>query len=244
MRTRGYPPATPCLTELSGVDTDVVVPFYTGLFGWDAADDATGVRFTIRDLRVASARPDGADRPTWLTHISTDDLSASVTAATGAGGRILSRSDEAAVVADPAGAVFGLRAGGHGGAQLHEEPGAVCWSDLRTADTTAAETFYAAVFDWKARPGEAAPGMTYLEWWSRGRAVCGMSELPAEAAVTAHWSTTFEVADCEAAADTCVRLGGTVHQPPWDVGIGTYAGLSDPAGAAFGVISLIPELRL
>jgi predicted enzyme related to lactoylglutathione lyase len=64
---------------------------------------------------------------------------------------------------------------------------------------------------------------------------------PAE--VPPHWRVNFEVTDCAATVDRCVALGGSVAMAPIFVGAGTFALLTDPQGAAFGVIELIPSLR-
>src|ERR671923_88778 len=37
----------------------------------------------------------------------------------------------------------------HTGARILREPGALCWTELATRDTTAAKKFYTSLFGWK-----------------------------------------------------------------------------------------------
>ena len=55
-----------------------------------------------------------------------------------------------AILADPAGAVFGVwQPGRHRGAQLVNEPGAWAMSLLNTPDPERAKAFYGALFGWE-----------------------------------------------------------------------------------------------
>ncbi len=63
-----------------------------------------------------------------------------------------------AIFADPPGAVLGLwQPGQHTGAQVANEPGAYCWSELITTDLDGAKAFYGAVFGWDAE-AQGPPG--------------------------------------------------------------------------------------
>ena len=91
-----------------------------------------------------------------------------------------------AVFADPVGAVFGLwQPKEHIGAQLANEPGTYCWSELITTDLDASKAFYGAVFGWGAEE-QGPPGgpPAYTEWKVAGKSVGGMMQkspdMPAE----------------------------------------------------------------
>lgn len=256
LRIRGYAPATPCWAELMIPDPAAAIAFYSGLFGWEAHPTEVGSTvFTLGGAAAAGvvAAP-AADQPAgWLTYISTEDINATVTAVSDAGGAVLrpptavGDRGQMAVCADPEGAVFAVwQRGTFRGAQVASEPNAVCWSDLATRDMAAAVTFYGKVFGWADQPGSLAGELEYFEWAVQNRVVAGMFALGEEvpAGVPAHWRTTFEVDDCGEIARRCVELGGQVALAPMGVGAGTYAQLLDPAGAAFGVIELIPQLRV
>ncbi|QSB13448.1 VOC family protein [Natronosporangium hydrolyticum] len=256
MRIRGYAPATPCWAELTSSDPAASIAFYSGLFGWRTTETEVGSTvFTLRDLAAAGIVPTLTDgQPSaWLSYISTEEIDATVEQVGNAGGTILQPATEIggrgtmAMLADPAGATFGLwQRGTFGGAQVATEANAVCWTDLAVRDVPGAAAFYGKVFGWRDEEGSLPTGYDYREWWVNNRVVAGVTiigdEWPAE--VPAHWRTTIEVDDCAATAARCRDLGGQVVLGPIDVNVGTYAQLIDPLGASFGIISLIPDLRL
>jgi predicted enzyme related to lactoylglutathione lyase len=256
VRIRGYAPATPCWAELTSSDPAASTEFYCGLFGWRTMTTEIGSTvFTLRELVCAGLAPAVvADQPSaWMTYISTEDIVATAEQVAMAGGSVLQPPTEVggrgtvAMFADPEGAVFGVwQRGTFSGAQVANEAGAVCWSDVATRDTAGASSFYGKVFNWVDQDGSVPTGFDYREWSVNNRVVAGLTimgpQFPAEA--PAHWRTTVEVDDCAAVATRCAELGGQVVAGPLDVNVGSYAHLIDPLGGSLGVIELIPELRL
>ncbi|NEE61008.1 VOC family protein, partial [Streptomyces sp. SID8455] len=57
---------------------------------------------------------------------------------------------------------------------------------------------------------------------------------PAE--MPSYFLTYFAVADCDAAAELAVQLGGRVSAPPFDIPYGRMAVLHDDQGALFAVL--------
>jgi predicted enzyme related to lactoylglutathione lyase len=252
MRVRGFAPATPCWAELGSADPAASNAFYKGLFGWNAEQlPDGGTVFRLRGLAVAGVAA-GGQPSGWVTYLSTADISGTARRVRDAGGSVLvppaPRADlgRRALVADSEGAVFGLwERGTFAGAQVIDEPSAVCWSEVVSRDAARAAAFYGAVFGWTQRAGSVAEGLDYREWVSSVRVVAGMVPMDARfpSAMPSHWRTTFEVADCAATVHRCEHLGGRAMAGPLDALVGQYAYLVDPAGAAFGVIELIPGLR-
>ena len=79
--------------------------------------------------------------PVWVTYIATADADASAKAITGAGGTALAEPFDVmdvgrmGVFMDPTGGAFAIwQAKLHRGAGLVNEPGALCWNELHTAD--------------------------------------------------------------------------------------------------------------
>ena len=63
----------------------------------------------------------------------------------------------------------------------------------------------------------------------------------AAAGMSTRWQPYFEVDDCDEAVARVTGHGGTVTVPAEDVpGVGRFASLADPAGAAFAVIKSSP----
>jgi predicted enzyme related to lactoylglutathione lyase len=240
---------------LSTPDPEGAAAFYEALLGWQVGTDQV---FRLADRATAGLVGAPGQPSAWLTYVSTDDADATAAEAVAAGGGVLvpvfdcPPGGRAAVLRDPVGAVFGVwQRASFAGAQVTGEPGTICWVDLATGDAAGAESFYGRVFGWRAKVSgytagseEGAPA--YLEFSHDDRAVAGVRELPAElaAVVPPHWLVTFDLDGHADAMERCLSRGAQVLYEPTDVGVGTYAQLLDPYGAAFGLIELDPELRL
>jgi predicted enzyme related to lactoylglutathione lyase len=149
-----------------------------------------------------------------------------------------------AIVADPAGALFGVwKPGAHRGAQRVNEASAYSMSFLRTPDFEGAAAFYGAVLGWTTEA--FGPMLLWRLPGYRG----GVPEQPVARDVVAamakaghgeaaHWRADFWIADADAAAARAAELGGTVVAGPEDAGPFREAVLADPAGASFSVSQL------
>ena len=145
-----------------------------------------------------------------------------------------------AVVQDPTGAVFALwQAGTHSGAGIVNVPNSFCWNELATRDTKKAGDFYTSLFSWNRDVQNFGP-MEYTLFKNDARGAGGMFAITPEMGnVPPHWLVYFAVADCDAAVSKATGLGGKVWKPADNIpGVGRFAILSDPQGAAFAVIKL------
>jgi len=119
-----YPAGVPCWVETLQPDARGALEFYSRLFGWDLAgpgpmpgggeyfvaqiegDDVAGIATLPQHL--------GATAAVWSTHIRVDDVDACLLKAKRAGATVLAAPFDAlpagrcAVLADPAGAAFGI----------------------------------------------------------------------------------------------------------------------------------------
>lgn len=257
-----HTPGTFSWAELSTSDQRAGVAFYRSLFGWDAQDSPVGpdevyTMFTLRGLPVAAGagqRPDERQQgvpPHWNLYITVASADETVGKAQALGGSVLAPAFDVmdvgrmAVLQDPTGAVFCVwEPRAHIGAHVLAEPGALCWTELGTRDTKAAEAFYTGLFGWV--PKHSAPGapQEYTEFSVDGRPSIGMMPMPAgvPAQVPAHWTPYFQVADCDASAERVRALGGSVIVPPSDIPTaGRFAVVSDPQGAMFAMFKLARE---
>jgi uncharacterized protein len=104
--------------------------------------------------------------PAWTTYVWVDDADAVAASAVNAGGSLLAEpfgsidGGRMAIVADPAGAVFGVwTPGAHRGAQRVNEPSAYAMSFLRTPDPGGAIVWVTALSALAlARSSQARPG--------------------------------------------------------------------------------------
>jgi predicted enzyme related to lactoylglutathione lyase len=127
----------------------------------------------------------------------------------------------------------------HIGVGILREPGALCWTELITRDTNAAEKFYTQLFGWTAKRGTDA-GMEYTELSNGGIPQAGLMALtPQMGNMPPAWTPYFAVTDCDATAKKAADLGGRVYVKPTDIpNVGRFAVLADPHGAVFDIIKL------
>jgi uncharacterized protein len=171
-----YPPGVPCWVDVEQPDPEAAAGFYSGLFGWDFADQmgagAPGRYLVARlrglDVAAVGYEPDGAAGPAvWNTYIAVDSADAALASVRGAGGAVLREpfdvldAGRTGVFSDPLGAAFRVwEAGRRRGAQLVNAPGTWNWSTLNTSDPKTSMDFYKAVFGWEA--ASVGPGATML----------------------------------------------------------------------------------
>jgi predicted enzyme related to lactoylglutathione lyase len=242
MRVRGYAPGTPCWAELISPDPPASAAFYGGLFGWDRNDDG---HFTLGGRAAAGIRP---GRPgstaAWLISVATDDPVAAAGTVERAGGAVrvppasVRDLGTAAMFSDPGGAVFGVWLRSRfGGAQVSFEPGAICWYELATRDLDRTGAFYKEVFGWHT-VGADSEGEPYFEFHHHNDTVGGLVPIDHRfpPGVPEHWTACFMVADCVAACERAIELGGSVARRPRPASAGYYARIADPTGGHFAVI--------
>jgi uncharacterized protein len=146
-----------------------------------------------------------------------------------------------AVLQDPTGAIFMVwQATKHVGARILNEPGALCWTELATRDTKAAEKFYTQLFGWTAKVGGQNTPMEYTEFSNQGKPGVGMMQMPPQvpAHVPPYWLPYFQVTDCDASTTKAKALGGQAAVAPMDIpGTGRFSVISDPQGAMFAMFT-------
>jgi uncharacterized protein len=270
-----YPTGVPCWIDLIQADLSDTKAFYGGLFGWTfetRTPDAAPVQYAYALIDgstvggVGGPRMDDADPAGWTTYVCVESADATITAITAAGGRVLSpatdipRSGRVALCADPLGAMFGLwQPAENHGAQVVNAPGSWNFSELRTADHSAATLFYEEVFGWVSKPLEMGDGATTSMWCRPGYgeflaerdpeiresqetdqapdgfadAVALMMAPVGSEAGNAQWTITFGVADADAAMARAIELGATVVVPLFDTAYTRMGMVRDPQGAAF-----------
>jgi predicted enzyme related to lactoylglutathione lyase len=144
-----------------------------------------------------------------------------------------------AVLKDPAGVGFSVWQDGlHRGAGTGFQTGAHCWTELMTRQPDQARAFYGGLFGWGAKESDMM-GFTYVEFQVDGVSVGGL--MPMSGAewegVPEHFMQYFTVGDAAASVLRAEELGGKVCVPPAPIpGVGQFAILEDPAGAAFGIL--------
>jgi predicted enzyme related to lactoylglutathione lyase len=150
-----YDDGVPSWVDLGSTDLAKSREFYSGLFGWDCPEgppEAGGYSVcTLRGKTVAGLGPQMNPDfpPMWLTYVNVDSADDAVAKVSANGGTVfmppmdVMDAGRMAIFADPLGAVIGIwQPGAHLGAQLVNEPGTYCWSELITTDLDASKAFY------------------------------------------------------------------------------------------------------
>jgi hypothetical protein len=241
---------------LATTDQKGAVAFYRALFGWDLNDIPMGPAgtysmFQMRGMEVGAAATQQPEEkqhgvpPHWNNYVTVKNVDESAKKATELGGKILAGpfdvmdAGRMAVVQDPTGAVFQIwQAARSIGARILNEPGALCWTELTTSDTKAAERFYTGLFGWTPKHSAAGAPMEYTEFSVNGTPSIGMMPKPKEmpAHIPSYWMPYFQVANVDASAAKAKELGGKTMVGPNDIpDAGRFAILTDPQGAMFAV---------
>ncbi|HEX2040814.1 MAG TPA: VOC family protein [Acidimicrobiales bacterium] len=245
-----YAAGTPSWVDIGVHDIDAAVAFYGTLFGWTvakAAPDSGGYRMALlREKAVAGVGPaQDPGPPRWTTYVSVADADTTTAAVREAGGTVLLEpmdvldAGRMAVFSDPTGVVLSIwQPGQHRGAQLANEPGTFCWSELNSRDTETAAAFYEAVFGWKA--DTTTEPTQYTQFVLDGRSVAGMLDMAGRVPdeVPAHWLVYFGSADVDGTVAAAQQEGGQVFVGPMDIPAGRFAVLGDPQGAVFAVFHM------
>jgi len=250
LRTKPWPPGTPCWADLTVPDVPAAQAFYGAVLGWTCqptADEFGG--YTIAQVRDAAAAGIGPlpspDVPTaWTLYLAADDVDRVAESVAPNGGTLLLPPGDVGalgrmcIAADPGGAVFGVwQAGTHIGASVTSEPGGLAWEDLRSTDPDAARAFYRALFGFETTPlAEAGPDYHTFGFPGDPAPLGGMGGMfGAPAGTPSHWLPYFEVADADVAVAAVAAAGGRVLTPVMETPYGRMAGVVDPFGAGFTV---------
>jgi predicted enzyme related to lactoylglutathione lyase len=114
--------------------------------------------------------------------------------------------------------------------------GAFVWYELMTTDPKAAEGFYRDVLGWTMQDA-GMPDFAYTILHVGETPIGGLMGTPPEAAAAGArpgWIGYIAVDDVDAYTGRVTKAGGAVHRPPADIpGVGRFAVVADPHGAAF-----------
>ena len=250
--SQSYPDGAPCWADLNTPDLAGAQRFYGDLLGWtfDEGGPEMGHYSMARKhgktvAGIAPKQPN-MDMPTvWSVYLKSGDVEDTARRISAAGGKLLMPPMDIAdqgrmlLAFDPTGAAFGVwQPGVHTGAQLFDEPGAMCWHEVNTRDGAAADAFYRDLFTYEQAQIGDGTQFDYTMWSIDGKPVGGRLQMTAEwEGLPPHWVTYFAVEDTDASAARVRELGGKVMHGPFDSPHGKIAVVADPYGAVFSIIS-------
>jgi hypothetical protein len=145
-----------------------------------------------------------------------------------AGSTLLVACSSRSATAPPAGA---SAAPGH-------HPGKFVWHDLVTRDPVAARRFYGPLLGWEFQD-TTRNGRPYAVARLGGEPVAGIVRHPEETDEPALWLSYLSVPDVDQAVEAAVAAGGrTLYQPSDLADVARVAVVTDPQGAALGLVRL------
>jgi uncharacterized protein len=256
---RDYNDGEFCWVDLAAPDIDRSAKFYGDLIGWEfePGEVPEGVdvggygNFTYEGKPVAGMGRimQEGQPPAWSSYVKVSDADATAAKVKEAGGTVvLGPMDipggvgRMTVCRDTEGAFISLwEPGSHNGAELVNEVGAWTWNNLVSRNIEKAKDFYGKVFGWEATQSDQAPEFIW-NWQIEGQrwpeGLGGLqemgSDIPAE--VPPHWEVYFLVPDLEQAIETTRTAGGQVLAGPLELPVAQLAVLTDPDGAAVGLM--------
>jgi predicted enzyme related to lactoylglutathione lyase len=113
--------------------------------------------------------------------------------------------------------------------------GRFVWQELMTNDTAGAAAFYPKITGWQASPSPHDPSYTVFR--TSSGPIAGLMKQPADThGVPPHWLPYLGSDNVDATVAAAEKLGAKVlHATTEMAGVGRFAVLADPQGAAFGV---------
>jgi len=119
--------------------------------------------------------------------------------------------------------------------------GTLCWADLMTSDVPRARQFYADLFGWAITPGPNDPS-GYLHIKNGETFIGGIPPVGPQPGVPSHWLLYFLASDCDGSAAKAKSLGANIYYGPTTLeGVGRWAVVADPQGAAFAIFQPLPH---
>ena len=233
-----------------GTDPDGAKAFYSALLGWEADDIPVGedmvysmMKLGGKDVAAISAQPQAQREagvpPVWNSYVSVESADAAAEKAGQLGATVhappfdVFDSGRMAVIQDPQGAFFEVwQPNQHFGAQLVNQPGALCWNELASPDLDASRDFYGQLFGWAFDSfGDGEQAYFVIRNGDHGNG--GVRDLEPTGAPP-YWGVYFAVDELDSAYGKVAELGGRQVMPPAPIAdIARFAVVSDPQGAMF-----------
>ncbi|MDJ0924986.1 MAG: VOC family protein [Acidimicrobiia bacterium] len=261
-----YPHGLFSWADIASPDPEAAKAFYTGLFGWETADQhfpdgsLMYVTFSKGGKAVAGLGPQPPELteqgvpPMWNSYVTVNNVDDTIEKWTAAGGSVMMpamdvmTSGRMAFVVDPEGASVGLwQAGDSVGGEAFHVTGGMSWNELNTRDVDAARDFYGKALGWEFEAFEGSDPVYWLVLVPGKEQGDPLSNDPYNGGMLtigdtfppempAHWAVYFTVPDVDASVAQVGELGGNVLVEPFDTGAGRIAVAQDPQGGTFLVI--------
>ncbi len=244
----------PAWVDLATSDAAAARDFYAALFGWQlevSEDPQYGGYATAKlgDRSTAGIGPkqDPAAPTAWSLYFGTTDVDALAEKVESEQGTVIAPPFEVgdqgrmAVFQDPSGAFFSAWQAAQMTQFISGVPSAFGWAELSTRGLDRAVGFYEALFGWGHSTSPFGEGQEYTTFELDGEPVAGAYEMGPEqpADLPSYWMVYFSIDDVDGSFQKALELGGREMVAPQDFPGGRFAIVSDPQGAAFGLLKQV-----
>ena len=250
----------PVWTDLATDDVEKAKKFYSAVFGWkvEVSPDPQYRGYATaqaggKDVAGISPKQMEQQPSAWTVYIGTPDAAGTAKKAEAAGAKIIAPVMEVgdqghmAIIQDPSGAYLGLWQAGKMHGSQSTGANSMGWAELNARGFDKAEPFYKNLFGWGEKKSPLGEGQTgeYTEFQLHGDSIAGGVEMnpmvPAE--VPSYWMVYFNVDNVDKSFDKVIAEGGKEMLSPMDMPGGRFAIVSDPEGAAFGLLKMQESSR-
>jgi len=244
----------PAWVDLATTDPAAARTFYAKVFGWsvEVNPDPQYGGYGLAKVAGKDAAGIGGmmspDQPSaWAVYIGTDDVEALARKVTDAGGTVaappfdVGDQGRMSVFQDPSGAFISAWQGPRMGGFQTDGPNTFGWAELNARGVDSALPFYQKVFGWNPKTSDS-PDQPYTEFEVDGKSIGGATEMnPMVPAQTpSYWLVYFSVNDVDASHRAALDAGAKELLSPIDFPGGRMSIVSDPQGAAFGLMKVSP----
>lgn len=243
-----YPHGTFSWADCVTTDWEAGKQFYVDVMGWETEDLPMGegqsyTMFKVDGENVGAIAPmlsamqEMGIPPHWANYITVDDVHSFIDKVKELGGTVVAEPFDVfgagimMSIQDPTGATVSLwQAKDTIGAGLVNTVGAMLWNELMTPEPEKAMDFFNKLLGWEFKQDGDR------DYWmiiNNGRMNGGIFKLGDDLAnVPPHWIPYYNVADLDTSIEKVKAHGGAVHMTGEADGVGRFAVIADPQGAA------------
>jgi predicted enzyme related to lactoylglutathione lyase len=243
---------SPCWLELASDQPDQAMAFYQTIMGWEYQQrtDGGGHEYFVATLLgepVAGIRPVRRGLADWTVYLATADLTGLLRHSDLLGGNTIEAAHTVpavgtkALVAAPAGAVFGACQLAADWAFLAGVPNSLVWAEFITHRAPQADQFFGELFGYTGQQIGNGIDDDYMVWFAGEDSVIGRVQmmpgtpLDTPARWVAHFRTPLD-RDFDDAVIEAHEAGARLRFRPYSSQFGRVAMMSDPTGVRFALI--------